>query len=43
MDEVTVNLRTIARDMDVMEEIFSIFEDPRACCEFSEEDATKSH
>ena len=41
MDEVTVYLRTIAREMDVMEEIFAIFEDPRACCEFSEEGATE--
>jgi hypothetical protein len=41
MDEVTVYLRTIAREMDMMEEIFAIFEDLRACCELSEEGATE--
>jgi hypothetical protein len=41
MDEVAVYLRTIARGADVMEEIFAIFEDLRACCKFPEEGATK--
>jgi hypothetical protein len=41
MDEVTMYLRTIVREMDMMEEIFAIFEDLRACCEFSEEGATE--
>ncbi len=42
MDEVAMYLRTIARGADVMEEIFAIFKDLRACCKFSEEGATKA-
>ena len=41
MDEIAMNLRTVAGGADLIEEVFSIFEDLCALREFPEEGATK--
>ena len=41
MDEIAMNLRTVARCADVIEEVFAIFEDLCALREFPEEGVTR--
>ena len=41
MDEISMDLRTIARGADVVEQILAVLEDLRALSEFPEEGATK--